>query len=221
MILRLLWISKLPSTHASVPTSHTLPFLYAKLNTSNYLVSQRPKGLIPRLLKYGEDKWYGLSQFPSRSIKGRIYQVGCRLVDRIPMQERMLWRVYGYCSIGSAKLEPPVPQIEYSPSEDAQLINSQVKLGLEKWAAEHSKWRLIHGITIIPAVLLSVLPFVKLWLAWEIFRTVTHHRAYLATSWLRKGLARRNLLTPNSQLLENQDNLADVDTELPSIIRKL
>lgn len=221
MILRLLWISRLPSSHASAPSHHALPFLYAKLNTSNHLMAQKPKGLVPRLLKYGEDKWHGLSQYPSRSIKGRIYQVGCRLVERIPMQERMLWRVYGYCSMGTSKLEPPVPQIEYSPSEDGKQVTTQLRHNIDKWVAEHAKWRLIHGITIIPAVLLSVLPFVKLWLAWEVFRTVTHQRAYLAALWLQKGFTRKNLLAPNTELLENQDNLADIDSELPSIIRKL
>lgn len=119
-----------------------------------------------------------------------------------------------------------LPAIEHAPELDTLALKAQLKTAVDEWIAVHRRWRVIHGMAIVPAVILSVLPFVKLWLAWEIFRTVTHHRALLAASWLRRAMAHRiggraQAFLVNPELSSVLKDPQSVDEELPSILRRL
>lgn len=130
------------------------------------------------------------------------------------MQERMLWRVYNY--MGQAGQLAHLPAIECAPG-DTSLCQEVLKKDLNHWVHLHQRWRLIHGFAVIPAIFLSVLPFVKMWLAWEVFRTVTHHRALTGAKWVRQGL-RKARFQPNPEL--KTTDYGKVDEELPGILRK-
>lgn len=234
MILRLLWISNTRTKSLII----SKPFLYAKLNEGAldgaFKGSHKNGGLVVRLLEYGERKWHALAAYPSGSIRGRIYGLGSRLIDRIPMQERMLWRVYTYVSRpndGFPGIEVGQAVLDASAGAGGELRELREMRELVKGALEHHrKWRLVHGMAVLPALCLSVLPFVKLWLAWEVFRTVTHHRAYVAARWLQDGLkasrfskraARPDfLVVGNSQLDDDSQGYGQIDEELPAILRK-
>lgn len=208
MILRLLWLQPQPPR---LPLAQ--PFLYAKLGmTSPSPAMRRPKGLVPRILAYGEAKWHGLAACPGGSLRGRIYRLGGLLIDRIPVQERMLWRVQEYVR-WAALFRAPLPPIECGAGGAAP---EHIRAAMDTWVRHHWRWRLVHGCAILPAVLLSVLPFVKMWLAWEVFRTVTHHRALVGAQWLRgqfKGSVR-----PSSQLDGPPEQ---IDGELPALLARL
>lgn len=265
-ILRLFWIHAQRSGELSTTR---LPLLYAKLNTdpitsnsSNSMASGyflRPassrKSLINRILSYGETKWHSLSSYPTSSIRGRIYKLGTGLIERIPLQERMLWRIYtfigerledGKLSPHRNKGPPAVPPIEVAQVdlEHPEILQKDLMTLINGQMALHRRWRFYHGVAIIPALCLSLLPFVKLWLAWEIFRTVTHHRAFLAAQWLQRGTLpvhsteqprRRKrsvgavedglLSSGMDQFIPNvlldKSRFDEIDQELPSIIRRL
>lgn len=215
MILRLIWIQNASSRNApKIPG-----LLYARLNMTSPVRANRNRSpsIFNRLISYGESKWQELGRHPSHSIRGRVYQVGNRLIDRILMQERMLWRVHTFME--QAGKMSHLPAIECSPSAASTRTGLQQALGKEvnEWIRIHQRWRLIHGMAVIPAVLLSVLPFVKMWLAWEVFRTITHHRALLAARWIRQGL-RRAKFEPNQEL--STSSYAAIDEELPAIVRR-
>lgn len=218
MILRLLWLGRLPHTNQ--------PFLFAKLNIQPGTAAVRPpSGPISRILHYGESKWQELGRHPSHSLRGRIYQAGSTLIDRIPMQERMLWRLHAYTVAQQTKFALP-PAVEHAPELDASTVKKELGVALDGWIAVHRRWRVIHGMAIVPAVLLSVLPFVKLWLAWEIFRTVTHHRALMAATWLKRSMAIRaggaqSAFLANPELSSVWKEPRAVDGELPSVLRRL
>jgi hypothetical protein len=142
------------------------------------------------------------------------------------MQERMLWRVHAFMAAQPAAGKfAQVPAVEHAPEMDVVLVKSELTAALDQWIAVHRRWRVIHGMAIVPAIMLSVLPFVKLWLAWEIFRTVTHHRALMAASWLRKGMSLRaggtQAFLANPELSSVLREPQAIDEELPSILRRL
>ena len=164
------------------------------------------------------------------------------------MQERMLWRVYSFVSEQKAIRNggPALPPIEVAPSllsnEGDKKILTEMRQMIEAHTALHKKWRMIHGIAILPVLCLSLLPFVKLWLAWEIFRTVTHHRAYVGARWIREhlrsglGVRRRpsrqsavalegGLIEKGSGFVENEllerERFQEIDEELPDILHKI
>ena len=72
------------------------PFLYLHLTPASTQLHPTFQKFTwsERLIRYGEDKWFDLSQAPSNSIKGRVYRAGKILVDKIPAKEWMLWRAY-------------------------------------------------------------------------------------------------------------------------------
>lgn len=163
------------------------------------------------------------------------------------MQERMLWRVYSFVS-GQKVIRnggPALPSIEVAPSllanEGDKKVLNELRQMIEAQTALHKKWRMIHGFAILPVLCLSLLPFVKLWLAWEIFRTVTHHRAYIGGRWIREhfrsglGYRRRpsrqsvvalegGMIENGSGLVENEllerERFQEIDEELPEILHK-
>ncbi len=219
MILRLLWLPIRKTGEGG--------FLYCRLNATSPITPIRNtrQNLVQRILTYGENKWLQLGQYPSTSIRGRIYGLGNRLIDRIPMQERMLWRAYKYMNVmeaGGVKSFPYLPPIEHGAQDEKGVIKV-LRQSAGHWVAEHRKWRLIHGFTIVPAVVLSVLPFVKLWLAWEVFRMVTHHRALMVSRWLMGSLDRRRYqMVYNPQITEGINSMyRGIDEEIPDIIRKV
>lgn len=229
MILRLLWLGRLPTGSGLAGGATARPFLYTRLNAQlveGKPVPKPPTTLTSRILQYGETKWQDLGRHPSHSIRGRIYQAGSQLIDRIPMQERMLWRVYAYMAAQPAAGKfAQAPPVEHAPEIDPAQVRRELAAEMEHWVAVHGKWRMIHGMAIVPALLLSVLPFVKLWLAWEIFRTVTHHRALMAAAWMRrwrKGAAATSQgFLANPELTTVLQAPQAIDEELPGLLRRL
>ena len=146
--------------------------------------------LIRRMIQKGEDKWTEYSQAPVKSIKGQIYAAGKRLMDKLPAQEKMWWRVESHmrdegqlliCHSGDDANNGKNTIEEVKKQKLAEKVNELAKRHKIAWMR--------NAILAVPITILTVLPFVKLLLAWTLFRAVTHHRAHMACKFLSERIS--------------------------------
>lgn len=188
------------------------PFLYLHLTPASTQLHPTFQKFTwsERLIRYGEDKWYDLSQAPSNSIKGRVYRAGKMLVDRIPAKEWMLWRAH---ALHRQNLTQAFA-IENYTNEEHQVLRWSLKEDFDKSTLIHRRWALIHGFGLLPATVLTFLPGGKLVWAWLAFRLITHQRASIGARWLSSIITD----TTKSALHDNHpDNLQKAVEELPEL----
>ena len=188
------------------------PFLYLHLTPASTQLHPTFQKFTwsERLIRYGEDKWFDLSQAPSNSIKGYVYKAGKTLVDKIPAKEWMLWRAYSLHRHNTAQTFV----IENYVREEHQVLRSILKEDFDKSTVIHRRWALVHGFGLFPATALILLPGGKLILAWLAFRLITHQRASIGAKWLS------SIITDNtkSALYDNSLNsLQKAVEELPEL----
>jgi K+-H+ exchange-related protein len=162
------------------------------------------------MIRYGEDRWHDLSHAPSHSIKGYVYKAGRALVDKIPAKEWMLWRAYTLHRQSIAQ----ALTVENYIKEDHQLLRGMLKEEFNNSALIHKRWALIHGVGLIPATVLMLLPGGKLIWAWLAFRFITHQRASIGAKWLSSIIADTTKFT----IINNDPGgLQRALTELPEL----
>lgn len=135
--------------------------------------------LARRLIRLGERKWSELGAAPSDSLRGQIYKLGGRLISRLPVQEKMWWRVESNMQDGGGG----VVEIEHG-GVVAEHDKQQLLDRLGHYMRQHRVRWIANTVLSVPVAALTILPFVKLVLAWVIFRAVTHHRAYQGCKYL-------------------------------------
>lgn len=179
------------------------PFLYVHLARTETSSSPTPLGLprrsrLSRFLSWSEAKWQTYSEAPARSIKGLMFQLGSKLLDRIPPGEKQLWRLHalqdhlGHVSLGSPK-GPHALRLETSHAfyDHQTKLTHDLSIHLSQSAARHRRWAFVTAFFILPSIFLSLMPFGKLVLAWVVFRAISHYRAYQGASFLLNCLKSR------------------------------
>jgi len=178
-------------------SSGVLPFLFVHLgksmtNSTNPSTGLNRRGYLTRFLNWGEAKWQEYGEAAPRSIKGIMHRIGSKLLDKIPITEKQLWRLHAlHQHISHLKggpqhstLEIETGSIYLANSITEQSVRYDLMSQLNTWAAFHRRWSIFSGVLIVPIAILSILPFGKLFLAWIIFRAVAHWRAYQGSHFL-------------------------------------
>lgn len=184
------------------PAPLPLPFLFVHLDrtlTRNATASigLLRQGPLTRFLNWGEAKWQEYGEAGPRTIKGTIHRLGSVLLKRIPVTEKQLWRLHALHQTlqllaVSATETPRLKSLvletsaEYATAE--QSLRFDLATQLNGWAAHHRRWSIFSSVMLVPTVILSLLPFGKLFLAWVIFRAVAHWRAYQGAHFLARCL---------------------------------
>ena len=172
----------LPLYRCILLSRNNQPFLHVQL--LGKLPAPRHQSRSDRMIGYGERKWSEL-EHAKGFIKRTVYRIGSYLVDKIPMEEAMLWRLYALQRSHLEELEVYTESLPVS----TQSISSHLR-DLER---KHRRWSWIHGLGLIPVTILTVLPGVKLVWAWLAFRCITHYRASEGARWFSTLLHRNHI----------------------------
>lgn len=211
-----------------IPLRNLKGFLYT-------LPITEPNSSPSRIIRWGEEKWMNFSKAAPQTFRGYIYRLGSHLIGRIPIVETLLWRVHGRMSKSNEKVilyttlhlnQSCGPLINentpnQSPNQSPYQLLHQF---LSQRIRYHRRWKWINAVLIPPVVILTVLPLVKLVLAWIFFRMIGHARAQSASAWLGELLGKGLLeLQPDPQLDAHlKDPSNDISkSELSKIYQKL
>lgn len=173
-----------------------------------------------RIICWGEEKWMNLSKAPPQTFRGCIYRLGSHLIGRIPIVETLLWRVHS--GIMGESNERVILYTTTASTNDKSQLRSLLNQFLAQRICYHQRWKWINGVLIPPVVLLTILPLVKLVLAWIFFRMIGHARAQSASTWLKDRLSKGILdLQPDPDLDAHLNDKSNNETELFKIYHKL
>lgn len=162
--------------------------------------------LTRRLIRMGERKWQDYSQAPPASLTAQLYKAGKTLMDRLPQQEKMWWRLSNDLVHSEEGRIGAIKVGSMPTAADSLLLSSHIH-SLQAW---HRRWWLINSAISVPVLCLTFLPFVKMVLAWTCFRAVCHHRAHQALSSLHAWLAEPSFEVDQSVLQYEQSGQLDV-----------
>jgi hypothetical protein len=204
----------------SVPLAQLpLPFLFVHaakhLNkTTHPATGLARKGTVSKFLSWGESKWHEYAEAPRRSFQGVVYKAGSFLLDRVPITEKQLWRLYTIRQYLQTyhyehQKENVILEIETGktlyPFE--RLLREDLIGHLNAWAAYHRRWSIFSSVLLFPLAVLTILPFGKMVLAWFVFRAVAHWRAFQGAHFLSTALSDPDPLRPGSFMTKSQASL--------------
>jgi hypothetical protein len=148
--------------------------------------------LLHRLIAWGEHKWTAYGAAPPRTLKSLVYRAGTWLTDRLSTEEEFYRRLYPLSLPKTLLPADPLRVVVVSETPLGDQDRMQLLYLLRDRAAaarrRHGFWWKCNACLLLPVTLLTVLPGVKLLLAWVAFRAVTRFRAWRGAAWLADRL---------------------------------